>query len=160
MFGTVQTSLVNLWRDREPREQVLLAVMGVLLGLFVLWQFILTPISNARSDAQSALITAERDYVAVARALPQLSAPTTLSGPQFTQAVFIDAARKRGLKPSRIQPDGNNNLSVWIDTKDTLALYGLLNDIITQNGAILARASITAGANQSLNAQLTFTLTP
>jgi general secretion pathway protein M len=156
MLSTVSA----LWNEREPREQVLLAVMGALLGLFVFWQFILNPVLKSKSDAEAALVTAERDYIAVARALPQLTAPQTVSGPAFSQAVLIEAARNRGLKPSRVQPDGNRSLSVWIDTPDTQALYGLLNDVITQNGAKLSRASISSTANQSLSAQLTFTLAP
>jgi type II secretory pathway component PulM len=152
------SSLQTVWNEREPREQILLAIMGALLGIFILWQFLLTPVFEAKSDAKAALVTAERDYVAVARALPQLSAPQTLSGQPFSQAILIETARKWGLNPSRVQPDGNRSLSVWIDTKDTQALYGLLTDVITKNGAKLSRASIATTADQNLTAQLTFTL--
>jgi general secretion pathway protein M len=153
-------SLNNYWQDREPRERMLLIIMGVLLGLFVIWQFILTPVMSAKQDARAALATAERDYVVVARALPGLNAPQTASGQKFNQAVFLEAARKRGLNPSRVQPDGNQSLSIWIDTQDTQALYGLLEDVITQNGAVLTRAAISSGANKTLSAQLTFRLSP
>ena len=153
-------TLTNYWQDREPRERVLLLIMGVLLSLFVLWQFVLTPVKSAKQDARASLVTAERDYVAVARALPDLNGPNAATGQKFNQAVFLEAARKRGLNPSRVQPDGNQSLSIWIDTQDTQALYGLLEDVITQNGAILTRAAISSGANKTLSAQLTFRLNP
>jgi len=150
----------NYWQDREPRERVLLLIMGGLLSLFVLWQFVLTPVTSAKKDARASLVTAERDYVAVARALPGLNVPNAATGQKFNQAVFLEAARKRGLNPSRVQPDGNESLSIWIDTQDTQALYGLLEDVITQNGAVLTRAAISSGANKTLSAQLIFKLNP
>ncbi len=154
------SSLKGFWSDREPREQTLLMIMAGMLGLFVLWQFILTPVFSARQDARASLVTAERDYVAVARALPGIANPGNATGRKFDQAVFLEAARKRGLNPSRVQPDGNRSLSIWIDTSDTQAFYGLLNDVIRENGAVLSRAAISTGANQTLSAQLTFALTP
>lgn len=156
MVSTVKT----YWQDREPREQILLIIMGVLLGLFILWQFILSPLAATKQDAQVSLATAERDYVAVSRALPGLNTSGASTGESFNQAVFLDAARRRGLNPSRVQPDGNRSLTVWIDTQDTTALYGLIKDVVTRNGAVLYRAAISSGANQTLSAQLTFALTP
>lgn len=151
--------LTHYWQEREPREQVLLAVMGGLVALLVFWQFILNPVFSAQEEARADLLRAERDYTSVARTLPTLSSGGRAAVTQpFSQAVFIEAARNRGIKPSRVQPDGNESLTVWIETQDTTALYGLLNDIIVKNGAVLTRAAISTTANQNLTAQLTFRL--
>ncbi len=153
------SNLKNYWQERDPREQVLLAVMGGLIALVIFWQFILNPVFSAQSDARADLLRAERDYTTVARTLPTLSPDgrAAVTRP-FSQAVFIETARARGINPSRVQPDGNQSLTVWIETQDTQALYGLLNDVIVKNGAVLNRVTISTSVNQNLSAQITFTL--
>lgn len=153
------SKFTHYWQEREPREQLLLAVMGGLIALLIFWQLILNPILSVQSEARADLLRAERDYTSVARTLPTLSTGgrAAVNRP-FSQAVFIEAARARGINPSRVQPDGNQSLTVWIETQDTQALYGLLNDVIVKNGAVLNRVAISTSANQSLSAQLTFTL--
>jgi type II secretory pathway component PulM len=154
----MSSALQVIWDEREPREKVLLSIMGVLLSLTIFWFFILTPILAAKSEAKSDLMRAERDYVTVSRALPSLGTPAASSAQTFNQAVLIASANKRNLNVTRIQPDGNKSLSVWIDTQDTQALYAMLNEIILNHGAKLTRATLSTGANQTLSAQLTFQL--
>jgi len=154
------SAITQYWQDREPREKTLLAIMGVLFILIIGWFFIIAPIFTAQNKAQDTLNEAQRDYITVARLAPTLSNVGAVSGPVFNQGTLIGAAQRRGINPSRLQPDGNGNLTVWIETGDTQALYGLLNDVITRNGANLARASISTNADQTLSAQLTFKLSP
>lgn len=156
MFSTFK----NVWDEREHREKILLSIMGALLSAVILWQFVLSPIFSAKSKANTALVRAERDYMTVSKALPSLSSSQAISAQGFNQAVLIEAASRNGLSVSRVQPDGNKSLSVWIDTQDTSALFDMINDIITKNGAILSRATLSTGANQTLSAQLTFELRP
>jgi len=154
MLSAFQT----LWDEREPREKVLLSIMGVLLSLSILWFFILTPVFTAKLNANAELMRAERDYVTVSRALPSLGSASAKASQTFNQAVLIMAANKRNLNVTRIQPDGKKSLSVWIDTQDTQALYAMLNEVIIGHGATLTRATLSTGANQTLSAQLTFQL--
>lgn len=156
MFSTFQM----LWAEREPREKLLLSIMATILSAVIFWQFILSPVLSAKSEANSALLRAERDYMTVSKAIPSLSSSGATSTQRFNQAILIEAASQRGLNVSRVQPDGNKSLSVWIDTQDTTAFYTMLNDVITKNGAILSRATLSTSANQTLSAQLTFELTP
>jgi len=67
---------------------------------------------------------------------------------------LISAAQRQDIRLSRINPD-NDALTVWIDDVETLKLYRLINTLMTQNGAELSRASITANDNGLLSAQLT-----
>lgn len=152
--------LRQYWQEREPREKLLLSIMAVLFILIIGWFFIISPVFSAQDKAQSALDKAKRDYITVARLAPTLSNSSVTAGPAFSQATLINAAQRRGINPSRLQPDGNGNLTVWIETGDTQALYGLMNDVITRNGANLSRATISTNADQSLSAQLTFKLNP
>lgn len=152
------SALQTLWDEREPREKVLLSIMGILLSLSILWFFILTPVFTAKLNANAELMRAERDYVTVSRALPSFGSASTKASQTFNQAVLITAANKRNLNVTRIQPDGNKSLSVWIDTQDTQALYAMLNEVIIGHGATLTRATLSTGANQTLSAQLTFQL--
>jgi len=156
----VISALRNFWDEREAREKVLLAIMSSLLSLILVWLFILSPVLSAKTSAHSELMRAERDYVTVGRALPSLASPKAGAAQNFNQAVLIAAANQKNLNVSRIQPDGNKSLSVWIETQDTQALYAMLNDIILKNGAVLTRATLSTSPNQTLSAQLTFQLTP
>jgi len=152
------SAITQYWQEREPREKTLLTIMSVLFLLIIGWFFIIAPVFATQEKAQNALNTAQRDYITVSRLAPILSNAAAVSGPAFNQGTLISAAQRRGINPSRLQPDGNGNLTVWIETGDAQALYGLLNDVITRNGASLSRASISTNADQTLSAQLTFKL--
>jgi len=83
-----------------------------------------------------------------------LSASPVAIGAPLTRSVLIDTARAASVKLSRVQPDGDA-LTVWVEDVETVKLYGLMNTLITRNGAELMRASITAGDSGLLSAQLT-----
>lgn len=154
------SSIRNYWDERDTREKALITIMLALSIVIGFWFLTIAPVINSHAQAKTELQNAERDYITVARTLPKLGQNPNQPQATFNQGVFIAAAQRRGINPSRIQPGANNNLTVWIETQDTEALYGLLNDVITRHGALLSRASIATNANQTLSAQFTFIMTP
>ncbi|MGB6319439.1 MAG: type II secretion system protein GspM, partial [Litorimonas sp.] len=62
--------LLSWWSEREPRERLLLAVLGALAGLFALVFFLVLPVMDARTDAERALDRARADLAAVSRLGP------------------------------------------------------------------------------------------
>lgn len=143
------------WHERETYEKIIMALLGVGLALGALWFLAVNPVLGAKSEAQIQSSKALRDYNTVSRALPQLGSNSVkTSGVPFSRSVLIDAARIKNVRLTRVQPDGEN-LNVWIDDVETAKLYGLINSLMTQNGASLSRATITAGDSGLLSAQLT-----
>ncbi len=149
--------MLNLlrWHEREAYEKIIIALLGIGLVLAALWFLAVNPVLSAKSEAQIQSSKALRDYNIVSRALPQLgSGEVKTSGVPFSRSVLIDAARAKNVRLTRVQPD-DESLNVWIDNVETGKLYGLINSLMTQNGASLSRATITAGDSGLLSAQLT-----
>ena len=143
------------WDEREAYERITMSLLALGLGLALIWFLVINPVLNAKSDAQIQSSKAQRDYNIVSRALPQLGGGMKVSGASFSRTVLIDSARAKNVRLTRVQPDGNN-VNVWVDDVETGKLYGLINALITENGATLVRATLTSGENDLLSAQLTF----
>lgn len=143
------------WDEREAYEKITMGLLAIGLVLALIWFLAISPVLNAKSEAQAQSSKALRDYNIVSRALPQLGSPSIkASGPSFSRAVLIDSARNKNIRLTRVQPDGES-INVWIDDVETGKLYGLINALLTENGATLSRATITTGENGLLSAQLT-----
>ena len=150
--------MLNLlkWDEREPYEKIIMAAIGAAMVLALIWFALINPVLSAKSEAQAQAVKAQRDYNIVTRALPHLSpASNAATGQNFSRAVLIDAARTKNVRLTRVQPDGDA-INVWIDDVETRVLYGLINALVSENGADITRATITASESGLLSAQLTF----
>jgi len=142
------------WDERELYEKIIMATLGVAIVLAALFLIAIKPVLTAHNTAEAQASKALRDYEIVSRALPRLGqGPVFADGP-FSRATLISAAQRQDIRLSRINPD-NDMLTVWIDDVETVRLYRLINTLMTQNGAELSRAVITADNNGLLSAQLT-----
>ncbi len=145
--------MIGWFKSREPRERVLLVIMLGMLAIFASW-FVLTRESGP--DGVTDLEAAQLDRELWLRAAPRLSAGS-LSGErsEFTRGALVDASRKRGVALSRVQPQAEGGLSVWIDDAPTSALYNLINDLVSNHAVKVETAVITTAPNGGVNAQLT-----
>lgn len=132
------------WRTRfealEPREQKLVSAAGVVIALAILYGGIWQPFAKARARHESELEAAH----AIANSLVLAQAEVISRGARGGGAVIgsgvsllsaVDQASKSGTlskPPSRLQPDGENQVRVWLeDTQfDTLMrwMYELQNN--------------------------------
>ncbi len=142
------------WDERELYEKLIMTaiMLGVIVAL--LWLLLINPVLNSKAEARTLSENAQRDHRIVTRALPKIGQSSVTTGQPFSRAVLIDTARKKSVRLSRVQPDGEN-VNVWIDEVPTGQLYGLINSLVTENGAQISRATITASENGLLSAQLT-----
>lgn len=148
---------------REPRERWLLLILSGLVVLWALWQFLLTPILNSGQMARADLLKAQNDYRLMQQARPLLAqniggANQTSGGQTFTRQAFIDLARRQDISLTRVQPEADNSLSVWIDDVQTQRLYGFLQVLLTDYDVAMRRASIASSSDELVSAQ--FTLAP
>lgn len=142
------------WDERELYEKIVMAGLGAAVTLAVLFLFAVRPVMTAHSAAKSQASEAIRDYEIVSRALPQLGQGPIATGAPFDRATLISTAQRQDIRLSRINPN-DDTLTVWIDDVETVKLYRLINTLMTQHGAQLTRASITADDGGLLSAQLT-----
>ncbi|MEP3890808.1 MAG: type II secretion system protein GspM [Hellea sp.] len=142
------------WDERELYEKIVMVGLAAAMVLAALFIFAIKPVLSAHSQAELQASKAVRDYEIVSRALPQLGQGPSATGTPFNRATLISAAQRQDIRLSRINPD-NDALTVWIDGVETVKLYRLINTLMTQNGAELTRASITADESGLLSAQLT-----
>jgi len=142
------------WDERELYEKVIMAALGAAVLLALLFLVTVKPVLSAHQSAEAQAAKSLRDYEIVSRALPQLSQGPAALGAPFSRATLISAAQRQDIRLSRINPDGAS-LTVWIDDVETAKLYKLMNTLMSENGAELSRASITADDNGLLSAQLT-----
>ena len=147
--------MMTWFKSREPRERVLLLILAGLLAIFVAW-FALT--RERGPDGSTALEAAQTDREFWLRAGPKLNASTTTGArAEFTRGALIDAARKRGMDLSRVQPQAGGGLTVWVEDASTPAFYGVIQDLVTNYAVDVDNALITAAPSGGVNAQLTLT---
>ncbi len=110
------------WEQREPREQLILAVAGlVLAGLLyflLVWEPLYKSLHQQRAEIQEARSLAT--WLVEIRPEVQASGghiAQGASGGRSMLSVVDTAARQAGLgtKVKRIQPDGDKNVRVWIE---------------------------------------------
>src|SRR5882757_4639195 len=108
----------------QPREQLFVGAAAVVVALALIYLAIWTPVASARRHA-------ERDLAAnraVAQRLEVVGAAlgpaqnSGASGPLVSRDASllsaVDLASKNGTlskPPSRLQPDGDNQVRVWVD---------------------------------------------
>jgi len=145
--------MITWFNSREPRERILLMLLGVLLLLFLTW----FALSRERGpNGHDALEAAQTDRELWLRAAPKLSAGAVAGERSaFTRRTLIDSARKRSVDLSRVQPQSGGGLTVWVEDIGTGALFGLISDLVTQYAVEVETAVISTAPNGGLNAQLT-----
>jgi len=147
--------MMTWFKSREPRERVLLCILAGLLILFAAW-FALT--REGGPNGVSELEAAQTDREFWLRAAPKLnSGPTTGARAEFTRGALIEAARKRGVDLSRVQPQSGGGLTMWVEDAATPAFYAIIQDLVTNYAVDVDTALITAAPAGGINAQLTLT---
>jgi type II secretory pathway component PulM len=150
---------MNLWNDRTPREQKLLLLALALSGLLAIWQFVWLPLHGQYGSARAELGQAAQELAFVqTRALELAHKKPTAETRKFSQALVVETARSRSVALSRVQPEANARLTIWLDQVETKSLYGFLQELVREHGARIERASIRADDTGLVAAQITFQL--
>lgn len=146
-----------------PRERLAVLVGGVLLALTLVFLIVWEPMSNAREDAAAALAT-ER---ALAGRLELVQAEVNKARQTGRGAVnrnlsllaAVDQASRSGTlgaAPSRLQPDGDKEVKVWLEDVSFDKLLRWLAELEQRYGVVAQAAEIEREAGPGLvNARLT-----
>lgn len=142
--------IIDWWDGREPRERVLLSVLGAIVAIFIVIFGLILPLQSARANADASLNRAQADLVAVSR-LSSTDATTTRL--PFDRSVLIQIANGADIKLTRVQPGSDGTLSVWIDDAQTQRLYGFFETLLSDYAVGLDQVIVSTDANGRLSAQ-------
>jgi general secretion pathway protein M len=129
------------WRARfearPPREQLILAVGAVVVVLALVYLLLWQPFALARDHASGRLAAART----LAARIEQIGAQgqalhagggAPVVGPEASLLTAVDQASKDGVlgkAPSRVQPDGDKQVRVWVEDVPFDAMLRWMDDL-------------------------------
>lgn len=141
------------WLERNPRERLVLKLAAVAAALMLGWAFILQPMDarqsslNARIAAQQAtLMQLEEARILLANQSTGQAVTTNLGGRSLA-SVVEQGLRMAGLAGAirRIEPAGENYVSVVLEQASFDALVGWLQDAHAETGLAVSELNLDAG---------------
>jgi general secretion pathway protein M len=148
------------WSSLAERERRVLAGGGVALALIVVYAAVYEPLVGAHQQRRDDLAAAR----AVAMELERLSAVAPGGGPALSGAgqsllAIVDQSRQASgiaKPPSRLQPEGEATVRIWLEDVPFEALMRWLGDLQTRYGVRVEAADIQRESGPGLvNARLT-----
>ena len=148
------------WASLADRDRRVLAGGAVALALILAYAGIWDPLTSARDQRRQDLQEAR----AIAVQLEQLAGAAQRSGPAPAGAgqsllAIVDQTRKSSAitkPPSRLQPEGDNTVRLWLEDVPFEALVRWLGELHTRYGVRVEDADIERESGPGLvNARLT-----
>jgi len=140
------------WSGRSGREQVLLGIMGALIGLLLFWLAIIRPIDNAKAGALQRLdvaTDAAGRVAAVADGVRQARRQAPASLAAALPVAVGQAAEAAGFTLSRLDAQGPDRVVIGISTARSPALFGWLATLQRQ-GVIVERLTLRTNSDATL----------
>jgi general secretion pathway protein M len=152
------------WAGLAEREQRILGAGGAVLALVLVYLAVWEPLARARTEREAALAQARALAVLIEtlaaeaqRGRPAGAAP--VAGLNQSLLSVVDQSRKASAitkPPSRLQPDGDATVRVWLEDVPFDALVRWLNELQTRYGVRVDNADIERESSPGLvNARLT-----
>ena len=132
-------AIQSWWRELSMRERVLVAIMGVLFAIVIVWLGIARPVEgaleNARTRQAEALDrnVAIRAKVKALQAMPPQAAGAT-TGP--LDQIVGQSAGEEGFTLERTQAQGDGRVEIAIASARPTALFGWLAKLEAQGVAV------------------------
>lgn len=145
------------WRDRSPRERVLLSVLAVLLAGVVLWLGVLRPLAAGRAaaaarhhGAAAALVDVQRMGLAIRAAEARASAARSVPVVDRVAA----RASAAGMTVASLDADGASGARLVIAAVRPEPLLAWLAGIERDDGLIIESVNITRNDDATVAAQI------
>lgn len=152
-------ALGEMWQARAPREQMLLAVLGMLLAGLGYWLLVFSPSRAAAQAAQARFVAASQSLLEVEAGVAALSgtaaAPARANGGSL-RAELARTAEAAGLKITRLQPDNDGAVAVWLEPAPVGALFGWMAGLSQEQGIVVKRLTLAKGEAGLAQAQIAF----
>lgn len=150
------TAVKTWWMGLSDREHWLLGALGATVVLLALVQFALMPLLAWRAEQYRLLDLVRRDAqlvqsaAAAAQKLKGLNTgPARTSETPLRQAVG-SSANALGLAISRIQPDGQTGLTIWVEAITAPVFFRWCHELYEHYGIRATRVSLQSEGDQGL----------
>lgn len=151
------------WLSLVLRERILIALAGSLTSLVVLFQFVLSPMLNYRTELRAELERVSRDLERVETAYMRKRAMGGAMQPSSGMGISVDqlkaeitqSAREKGLEISRLQ-DTAGRVGLTIDRGDPRLVFFWLEDIETRFGTKIARLNLEQAGGDRVRVTVEF----
>lgn len=138
--------MIDWYRQREPREQLVLALGTILAVVVIGWTFVWTPLRDGANELDDTVIELSRQVIDLRRAatLSAATAPGTVSRDAPSLFVLVDqTARPFGLTFTRTTPENNDAITVSFRDARFDRLIGWLIELRQGHGFAVVSASFS-----------------
>ncbi|MDH5361085.1 MAG: type II secretion system protein M [Gammaproteobacteria bacterium] len=152
------------WQQRTARERVLLAVMGILIGLLLIYSLIIEPVMQSRAELEDVVARSRDTYSSIRSASAEarkLRGGGATSGSSRREAQSLigqieQSARAKGLadKLQRIQPSGKTDIGIWFEKSRFDTLLAWLSEMEQQYGLQVKTLEIERTESGIVNARV------
>lgn len=152
-------SVVQWWKVREPRERVLLSIMGALIAGIILWLGVYRPVEGALRDAALANLEAAERYGEIARKVDLLrtGGEGVTSAPSLPVEQLVgQSAGEAGFTLERIQAQGQDRVDIAIASARSTALMGWIAALEAQGIGVHRAVIRPSGVTGTVSAQITY----
>lgn len=143
------------WASYDSNEQRILAAVGVLGIVIILWLLVLQPVANWREQTARDLQRAEESLQWLSRAAPRLrhvslsEGSGTVAQQQSMTNLVSESARRNSVSLTRFEQSGQNGLRFWLDDQRFDLTLAWFADLETQ-GIRVDQVTISQTANPGL----------
>jgi general secretion pathway protein M len=149
------SGLGRWWRDRSPREQAMLGVMGALIVLVLGWLLIARPLSAALEAARAReAAAAEAVGAARARAARARVSAASASAPLPIDSYVTRSASDAGYPNARVTAQGPTRAALAIAAARPQVLFGWIASL-EAHGVVVETLRASAGADHTVAIEAT-----
>ncbi|MEE2565767.1 type II secretion system protein GspM [Hyphobacterium marinum] len=150
--------MTSWWQGRTGREQGLLAGLALVLGVLVLWYGIIAPVVGWRDTSRARYEVSAERYLHVTAELARIEGSAEAHAVQTydrpLRTVAGERAAAHGLAISRVLPDGDGQLNLWIEAAPAGSLTDWLSDLDRNHAVRVERLTLDRRADRLVNAQI------
>ncbi len=147
------------WKGRSPREQRLLLAGGLIALAVLAWLLVVRPLNDGLAEAKARHNDA---VVAIAEVRADVAALQVMrgqGGPALTgpvDALVSAAAAEAGFPVTRLDRPSPAEATLALEAVRPQAFFAWVGQMETQRGVRVERLSVSANADRTLRAQVTF----
>lgn len=158
MTGVMQT-IQRFWMERSQREQMMLAVMGVLAGLVLLQILVISPLLDTHQRAREDYAASMRMYRSMEADIQRYAEIRTgetsfSNASQPLRTVAGSVALGHGISIARMIPSDDGRLTVNIARAESQALMSWLIDLETRYGVEIISTSMDRESDAFVEANI------
>lgn len=150
--------LAAYWQGRTGREQALVAGLAAVMATLLLWYVIASPVLAWQAEGRARYEQAAERYLRLSAGLAQLSgegaAQQVATRDRPVRTITGERAVAHGLVISRVLPDGDDQLNVWLEAAAADSFTDWLTDLDRNHAIRVVRLTADRRGDRLVSAQI------